>query len=115
MHPWARRWHLLTAVVALVALALQLVLVMSGSAVLAEGEGPGLATRTGRFFCYFTIQANLLVAASTVVLARDPAYDGRGWRVIRSAAIVGIIITGLVHFFLLRPLLDLEGPRSARR
>lgn len=109
MHSWARRWHLLTAAVALVALLLQLVLVMSGSAVLAEGEGPGLATRTARFFCYFTIQANALVAASTLVLARDPAYDGRWWRVARGAGVVGIAITGLVHFVLLRPLLDLDG------
>lgn len=109
MHTWARRWHLLTAGVALLAVVLQLVLVVSGSAVLAEGEAPSLAARTGRFFCYFTIQANALVAATTVVLARDPAYDGPRWRVLRGAAIVGITITGLVHFVLLRPLLDLDG------
>ncbi len=109
MHPWARRWHLLTAAVALIALVLQLALVMSGSAVLAEDEAPSLAARTGRFFGYFTIQANALVAATTVVLARDPAYDGPRWRVFRGAAVVGITITGLVHFVLLRPLLDLDG------
>ena len=42
-------------------------------------------------------------------LARDPARDGRGWRVLRLAAVSGILITGLVHFVLLRPLLDLHG------
>lgn len=109
MHTWARRWHLLTAGVALLAVLLQLVLVMSGSAVLAEGEAPSLAARTGRFFCYFTIQANALVAATTLFLVCDPAYDGPRWRVLRGAAIVGITITGLVHFVLLRPLLDLDG------
>jgi len=109
MHSCARRWHLLTAVAALLALVLQLVLVMSGSAVLAEDEGPGLAARTARFFGYFTIQANALVAATTAVLARDPAYDGPRWRAFRGAATVGITITGLVHFVLLRPLLDLDG------
>lgn len=92
------------------ALGLQLVLVVSGSAVLAEGDAaPGLATRVARYFCYFTIQSNVLVAITTLPLIRDPAYDGRGWRVLRAAAVVGITITGVVHFVLLRPLLDLDG------
>src|SRR5690606_28950316 len=39
----------------------------------------------------------------------DPAADGRLFRVLRLDAIVGITVTGLVHWFLLRPLLSLEG------
>ena len=49
------------------------------------------------------------MAITAVQLARDPARDGRLWRVVRVAAVVGITVTGLVHFLLLRPLLDLEG------
>ena len=106
---WARRWHAATAIVAVAALVLQLVLVVRGSAVLVDTDPPGLVERVYRFFAYFTIQSNLLVAITAVMLARDPAYDGRAWRVLRAAAVVGITITGLVHFTLLRPLLHLDG------
>jgi hypothetical protein len=77
--------------------------------VLDEVTPPDLPARIYRFFAYFTIQSNLLVAIAAVQLARDPARDGRGWRVLRVAGIAGIGVTGLVHFVLLRPLLDLEG------
>ncbi|MGD9960891.1 Pr6Pr family membrane protein [Nocardioides sp.] len=109
MHPTARRWHLLTAGVAIVALLLQLVLIVAGVAVLNEAEVPGLGIRLGRFLSYFTIQSNALVALTAVQLARNPQQDGHGWRVARLCAIAGITVTGLVHFVLLRPLLHLEG------
>ncbi len=105
----ARSWHLLTAVVAVTALVLQTVLVITGSSVLAEGTAPGLSVRLGRLVCYFTIQSNLLVAIAAYMLVRDPDRDGRWWRVGRLAGFVGITVTGLVHWYLLRPLLDLEG------
>lgn len=105
----ARTVHLVVAVVAWAALVLQLVLVVSGSAVLVEDDPPGLAARIYRFFAYFTIQSNLLVAIVSTVLARDPGLDRPAWRVVRIAGLVGITVTGLVHFFLLRPLLDLDG------
>lgn len=105
----ARGWHGATALVALSALALQLVLVAQGSAVLVDTDPPGFGERVYRFGAYFTIQSNLLVLASTAVLARSPAYDGPRWRVLRLAGVAGIAVTGLVHFVLLRPLLNLDG------
>ncbi len=105
----ARTAHLVVALVAWAALLLQLVLVLSGSAVLVEDDPPGLGARVYRFFAYFTIQSNLLVAVSSTVLARDPALDRPAWRLVRLAGLVGITVTGLVHFLLLRPLLDLDG------
>jgi uncharacterized membrane protein len=105
----ARAWHTLTALVAAVALGLQLVLVIDGGRVLEEAHPPSMTLRLLRFVAYFTIQSNLLVLLATAVLARDPAYDGPRWRVLRSAATTGIIVTGLVHWFLLRPLLHLHG------
>jgi hypothetical protein len=105
----ARRWHLLTAAVAVFALGLQLVLVINGEPILEDTEVPALGYRLGRFFSYFTIQSNLLVAVATVLLARYPAHDAAGWRVLRLAGVSGIILTGLVHWFLIRPHLDLEG------
>jgi hypothetical protein len=105
----ARRLHLLVAVVVLVALVLQAVLVVTGAAVLAEDAVPALPVRLGRLVSYFTIQSNVLVAVAAVGLARDPRRDGRWWRPVRLAGLVGITVTGLVHFVLLRPLLHLEG------
>jgi hypothetical protein len=105
----AARVHAVVAAVAWFALALQLALVLTGEAVLVEEDPPGIATRIYRFFAYFTIQSNILVALSSTVLARDPLLDRPAWRVVRLAGIVGITVTGLVHFFLLRPLLDLDG------
>jgi hypothetical protein len=105
----ARLWHGLTALVAIVALVLQLVLVLQGGRVLDEASEPGLGVRLYRLAAYFTIQSNLLVTVTTIQLARDPLRDGRWWRAVRLAAVVGITVTGVVHFFLLRPLLHLEG------
>jgi hypothetical protein len=105
----ARAWHLVTAVVALVALLLQLVLVVNGDAILVDHDPPSLGERLVRFFAYFTIESNILVLVTTAWLARDPAYDGPRWRVVRIAAVSGITVTGLVHWFLLRPLLHLDG------
>lgn len=105
----ARIWHGVTFVVVVAALALQTVLVINGSAVLDEAEIPPLGTRLLRLVSYFTIQSNILVAVVAGMLARRPDRDGTGFRVLRLDALIGITVTGLVHFFLLRPLLDLEG------
>ena len=108
----ARAVHVVSAVAAVAALLLQTVLVITGASVLAETDVPPLATRLGRLVSYFTIQSNVLVAVTAVQLAGDPVRDGRWWRPVRLAAVVGITVTGLVHFVLLRPLLDLEGPNA---
>lgn len=105
----ARAFHAVTAVVVLAALVLQLVLVLQGGRVLDETEQPGLGVRLARLVAYFTIQSNVLVAVAAVTLARAPDRDGPVWRVVRLAGVVGIAVTGLVHFVLLRPLLDLDG------
>lgn len=105
----ARALHLVVALVATVALILQTVLVITGSSVLAETAIPPLGTRLWRLVSYFTIQSNFLVAVTAWQLWRDPLREGRWWRSVRLAALVGITLTGLVHFFLLRPLLHLEG------
>jgi uncharacterized membrane protein len=105
----ARSWHLLTAVIAFAALVLQLVLVIRGGRVLSESYPPNLTERLLRFVAYFTVESNALVLVTTARLARDPAYDGAWWRVVRIAAVSGITVTGLVHWFLLRPLLHLDG------
>lgn len=96
----------MTAAVAVVAIVLQLVLVIIGDPVLTETKVPEPGIRLGRFVSHFTIQSNQTVAVTT--LARHPDRDGAVRRVIRLAGVVGMTVTGLVHWFLLRPLLDLD-------
>ncbi len=106
---WARRFHLLTFVVASTALVLQFVLVAQGNAVLDESSRPDAATRILRFFSYLTIWSNALVAWTTGTLALGRDTDTRVWRALRLDALVICFGGGVVHFFFLRPLLDLDG------
>ena len=106
----ARAWHALTASVALGALAVQLALIISGAAILVEAAAaPSTPVRVFRFFTYFTVQSNFLVLFTAATLARDPGRGGAFWRVVRLDAVLGITVTGLIHWFFLRPLLDLHG------
>jgi hypothetical protein len=107
--PAARLGHALVAGVTAVALVWQLALIISGAAVLVPEDDPGLPLRLVRFASYFTVQANILVLATSIVLLRDPGREGRVWRVIRLDALAGIMVTGIVHWFLLRPILHLVG------
>ena len=105
----ARAFHLLTFLVAMTALVLQLVLVVQGGRVLDESSRPDEVTRVVRFASYLTIWSNALVAWSTGTLALGLDRDTRWWRALRLDAVVICFGGGVVHFFLLRPLLDLHG------
>ena len=105
----ARTVHLVVAGITLAALVLQLCLTVSGAATLLPEARPSLATRLVQFLSYFTILSNILVLYSEGSLARDPERDGPAWRVLRLNALTCITITAMVHWFLLRPLLDLQG------
>ncbi len=91
------------------AVIFQLVLIVRGGHVLEETAVPPLATRLARFVSYFTILSNLLVALTTTPLALGRPTTSRLWRVLRLDAVVGIAVTGLVHWLFLRPLLHLHG------
>ena len=108
-----RTVHGAVAAVAVVAVLWQLSLVVTGESVLAETAQPGLLTRLVRFISYFTVLSNLLVALVSLALARHPEQDGPRWRVVRLATIASITVTGLVHWFFLRPILDLDGASYA--
>ena len=106
----ARLWHGLTALVTIFALVFQLALIIHGGRVLDEAAEPDpILSRLGHFVSYFTVQSNLLVAVATVLLTQDPSRDGSTFRSLRLAGMIGISVTGIVHFFLLRPLMDLHG------
>ncbi|RCK69454.1 hypothetical protein DT076_11275 [Desertihabitans brevis] len=106
-----------TGGVAAVALLVQLALVLSGQAtLLPDGTPPPTWLALVRLVSYFTIQSNTLVAVGCLWLAlggRVPAgRAGRVLRWVRLASLMGITLTGVVHWFLLRPLLDLDGARA---
>ncbi len=104
-----RTFHLLTCVVAAFAVVLQLVLVWQGHRVLDDVNPPDRGTRLVRFASYLTIWSNVLVAWSTFTLAFGRDRDTRVWRALRLDAVVICFGGGVVHFFFLRPLLDLHG------
>ena len=107
----ASTWHAATVVVIFVSLIVQLVLVIQGNAVLVVPENlvARLPERVLRFFSYFTVQSNLLAAATALSLIARPNRDGRTWRVLRVAALVGMTVTFVVYTIALRPILQLTG------
>jgi hypothetical protein len=99
----------LTFVAAAFALVFQFILILRGDRVLDEANTPGLPEHIRRFFFYFTIQSNIAVAWVTYLLARGRDGDTAFFRVLRLDAVLAIAVTGVVHWFLLRPILDLDG------
>jgi hypothetical protein len=112
----ARPWHAATFLVATGAIVLQFVLVLRGHQHLGDTEAaieaagrPGLGTRLVRFASYLTIWSNVLGALTAASLLLNPVQDAKIWRALRLDAVVILFGGGLVHFFLLRPLLHLHG------
>ncbi|WP_447005636.1 Pr6Pr family membrane protein [Saccharothrix isguenensis] len=108
----SRVWHAVLAAVIAAALITQLVLLFTGGADVnsghAEAQAP-LGVRLLRLFSYFTIQSNLFVLAVSLTLVLNPRRDGRGWRVARLDALLGIAITGIVFDLVLAPLVHPVG------
>jgi hypothetical protein len=108
----SRGWHGTIAAVIVAALTIQLVLLFTGGADANSGHTGGTlspAVRLWRLFSYFTIESNLVVLATAVVLVWRPTFDGRVWRVVRLDALLGILITGLVFAIVLAPRVHLTG------
>jgi hypothetical protein len=98
-----RIWFAATALIAFAGLAVQT------SVTASTGQDSSAAGRVLTLLCYFTIQSNVLVVATHVLLARDPSRSGPVFAVARLAGIIGIAVTGLVYHTVLRGLNDLSG------
>jgi hypothetical protein len=109
----ARAWHALTAALALAGLSVSLVMAAThGPVATAAFTSP--VARTFNIFAYFTIQSNLIVAITCLLLALRPGIGTHGssgtvFRVFRLDGLVMIIVTGVVYHTLLAGLLDLGG------
>lgn len=92
-----RTWHATSAVVGMVALV--------GQTIVSAGRGDSLVN----LFSYFTIQSNVLVVVTCVLLAIRPDRGGRWFGMLRLASLTGIVVTGVVYAVLLAGNLDLTG------
>lgn len=100
----SRIWHSLLAVVVLASLIIEIALLLGYGQDVNTGQTgyhPDLTTRFVNFFGYITIQSNLLVLFTAISLVLDPQRDGRIWRVLRLASLLGITVTGVVYVTLL--------------
>lgn len=107
---FARRAHLVLAVVAGAGLLLRLILVVVAPD--PEPDDPDLLTRLARFASYFTIQSNLavLLASIAVLVASDLRSPLQ--RALRLGSLVGITVTGIVYALLLAGTVEREGLSS---
>jgi hypothetical protein len=68
-------------------------------------EGRSLANT----YSYFTIQSNVVVLGTAVVLALAPWVSSRAWTVVRLGGLCGITLTGIVYASVIAPYVHLTG------
>src|SRR5437899_714401 len=100
--PYARWLHLTVALVATSSLLLQFWLILT----LDDSPVP-VGQRVLRYFSYFTIQSNLLVAVTSWLLVADPVRSGQVFPVFRLMGLVGISVTGIIYATVLAGLHEL--------
>ena len=109
----ARLWHLVTALVVILAVGGQLYLLFTNVAVGFEETVAPLHRRLIEFFSYFTIESNILVAVTTAMLAANPERSGALWRVLRLASLFGITVTLIAYHVVLSRVANFQGLAAA--
>ena len=92
-----RLWHGLVALLAAIALV--------GQAIITIDRGDSFVN----FVSYFTIESNLLVLVTCVLLVLDPGRGGTAFDVLRLGSLVAITVTGVVYATILAGNGDFEG------
>jgi hypothetical protein len=100
----ARIWFGATAFVVFFGLVVQLFVVAD----LEAGFFDTRAERVLNVFAFFTIQSNIILGATCLLLALDPHRSSTVFRVLRLTGVVAIAITGVVYHSALADLVDLE-------
>ncbi len=101
----ARTFFAIVSAVVWVGLVLQVILS-------ATHKGGSFGTASGRvfnFFCFFTVQSNIVVAITTGVLAMSLDRRSTGFRTFRLVGVVAITVTGVVFYVALKNLQELTG------
>ncbi|NIH86759.1 Pr6Pr family membrane protein [Amycolatopsis granulosa] len=101
----ARWWFGLHALVVLLGVVTQL-FVTSG---VMGGRYDSAAARVANVFAYFTIQSNLIVGATSLLLAIRPRWTSTAFRTLRLDGVLAIAVTGIVFHLALAGLQDLSG------
>ena len=99
-----RWWFGLTALAVLVGLVVQVLV----TADLETGFFDTPTKRALNVFVFFTIQSNIIVGVTSLLLALNPARASTAFRVARLTGIVAITITFVVFHAVLKKLLDLK-------
>lgn len=100
----ARAWFGLTALAVFTGVIVQLF-------VTASVKQGFFHTTTGRVlnvFCFFTIQANLIVGATSLSLVLNPSRSSTVFKTFRLIGILAITLTGVVYHAVLSKIFDLE-------
>jgi hypothetical protein len=101
---WARPWFAATAAAALVGLIIQIG-ASSGNASVFGGTPLG---RSLNIFAFFTIQSNVILGATALLLAINPSRSSAVFRVFRMMGLIGITVTFVVFHVALSHLLELD-------
>jgi hypothetical protein len=101
----ARVWFAATAAVVLAGLVIQVPVAMDNE----EGFFTTPATRGLNVFAFFTIQSNIILGVTSLLLAIRPIRPSTGFRVFRLIGVVAITLTFIVFHLALRQLQDLTG------
>jgi hypothetical protein len=102
-------WHGLTALLVAVALGIAVALAATGDG----GAFSSPAAAAFNIFAYFTIQSNIIVGATCLLLAIRPDRTAALFRVFRLDGLVMIIITAAVYHSVLAGLVDVHGWSAA--
>lgn len=94
-----------TAAASLIGIAIQVV-VSAGN---DDGLFPTAAGRVFNVFCYFTVQSNLLVAVTSILLLVRVERPSLLFRALRLTGLIAIIVTFAIYHTALSNLVELDG------
>jgi len=101
-----RVWSAVTAAVVAFGIVVQLFVTANGQ----EGFFPDNPERVFNVFAYFTIQSNLLLGGTALVLALQPDRSGGMlFKTLRLNGVLCIAVTGIVYYLVLAGSDDLHG------
>jgi hypothetical protein len=102
---WARVWFGLTALVVGVGVVVQLF----ATADVENGRFAALHSRLFNVFCFFTVQSNIIIGVTCLLLALSLDRPSAAFRVLRLDGLLGIVVTFVVFHVALKSLQELSG------
>lgn len=100
---WARLWFGITTLCVVIGIAIQLPVAYHSQAGHYRGGAASL-----NVFSFFTVQSNVLVGVTSLLLAINLHRPNLLFRVLRLSGLVAITITGIVYHVALSGLLELD-------